>query len=251
MIGFLGNHVLPAHLGELIRVWVLSREFSLAKTAILSSVLLERILDLTVILLLLLTSLLSVEGLPDWVATGALSVGVLTVLIIVSLTAYVLWTPLFIRWAERVFFLLGPSFRTKLKETMELGTLGLISMRNPRLAFWIILTSILQWVLMGGMVYFSLWSFGLRLNLLASFLVLGVVSLGVTIPSSPGYFGVVQLCFWISLRLFGVEKEDALASSVYFHSIQYIPVTLVGLYYLNRHGLRLREIEKEVAVRTE
>ena len=40
MIGFMGNNVLPAHLGELIRVFVLGRNFTLSKAAILSSVLL-------------------------------------------------------------------------------------------------------------------------------------------------------------------------------------------------------------------
>ena len=46
MIGFMGNNVLPAHLGELIRVFVLGRTFALSKAAVLSSVVLERILDM-------------------------------------------------------------------------------------------------------------------------------------------------------------------------------------------------------------
>ncbi len=51
MIGFMGNNVLPAHLGELIRIFVLGREFSLSKAAVFSSVVLERLFDMVVILL--------------------------------------------------------------------------------------------------------------------------------------------------------------------------------------------------------
>ncbi len=74
---------------------------------------------------------------------------------------------------------------------------------------------------------------------------MGVTALGVAIPSTPGFFGVVQFCFWVSLRIFGVEKADAFAASVYYHLSQYIPVTLVGLYSLARLGLRFGDITRE------
>ena len=247
MIGFMGNNVLPAHLGELIRVFVLAREFSLSKTAVFSSVVLERILDMAVILAFLVTSLLLVQRLPTWVKVGSLSMAVFTLCAILLLTAYVLWSQRFIGAARRAFAFLPPDVGEKLTEVMESVARGLASMRNAKLAFWIVLTSILQWVVMGGMVYVSLWSFGLRLTPLASFVTVGVSALGVTVPSTPGFFGVIQLCFWVSLQLFEVEQADAFASSVYYHLSQYVPVTLVGLYYLSRRGLHLGQIEKEAA----
>ena len=99
---------------------------------------------------------------------------------------------------------------------------------------------------MGGMVYISLASLDVWLNPMASIVTTGVSALGAAVPSTPGYFGVIQLSFWVSLQMFGVEKADAFASSVYFHLSQYVPVTLVGLYYVNRLGLRLKQIEEGV-----
>ena len=246
MIGFMGNNVLPAHLGELIRVFVLGRQFSLSKSAVLSSVVLERILDATVILLLLAASLLLLEELPVWVMVASTSLTVFTFFAILFLAVYVLWTQWFIRAAQRALAFLRPQLLRKATEMMESGKLGFLSLRSPRLCFWIILTSIVHWILMGAMIYVSLWSFSLYLTPLASFLVLGVSALGVSVPSSPGFFGVIQLCFWVSLRLFGVDKADAFASSVYYHLSQYVPVTVLGLYYLGRYGLKLREIEKKL-----
>ncbi len=50
MIGFMGNNILPAHLGEFLRVYVLSRQFQIPKTTVLSTVVLERLFDVVAIL---------------------------------------------------------------------------------------------------------------------------------------------------------------------------------------------------------
>ena len=247
MIGFMGNNLLPAHLGELIRIFVLGREFSLSKAAVFSSVVLERIFDTAVVLLFLVMSLFLVEELPSWVSTTIFFVSVLAGLIILFLAAYLFWTQRLIHATRRVFSFLPERFGRKLSETMEAGVLGLASMQSGGLVFWIVLTSILQWILMAGMVYVSLWSFGLHLPPLASVVIIAVSALGVSIPSAPGFFGIIQLSFWVILQGFGVDQGDAFASSIYFHLSNYIPVTLVGLYYLNRRGLQLWQIDKEAA----
>ena len=247
MIGFMGNNLLPAHLGELIRIFVLGREFSLSKAAVFSSVVLERIFDTAVVLLFLVMSLFLVEELPSWVSTTIFFVSILAGLIILFLAAYLFWTQRLIHATRRVFSFLPERFGRKLSETMEAGVLGLTSMQSGGLVFWIVLTSILLWVLMAGMVYVSLWSFGIHLTPLASVVIIGVSALGVSIPSARGFFGIIQLSFWVILQGFGVDKGDAFASSIYFHLSNYIPVTLVGLYYLNRRGLQLWQVDKEAA----
>jgi len=74
MIGFMGNNVLPVRLGELARVLVLGREFNLSKTAVLSSVVLERVFDTATILIFFGGSLLLVE-LPVSYAVTSLYLG--------------------------------------------------------------------------------------------------------------------------------------------------------------------------------
>ena len=244
MIGFMGNNVLPAHLGELIRVYVLGRQFTLSKAAVLSSVILERILDMLVILIFVGMGLWVVEGLPAWVQTGALSLAALAISSFLLLIVFVFWTQAFLRAYRRIFHFLPTKLFHRVDEIMGSTAQGLSSIKNAQTAFWIALTSLLQWTLMGAMVYISLVSLGLWLNPLASIVTTGVSALGAAIPSTPGYFGVIQLAFWVSLQMFGVEQADAFASSVYFHLSQYIPVTLVGLYYANRLGLGLKQIEK-------
>ena len=247
MIGFMGNNLLPAHLGEFARVFVLGHESKLPKTAVFSSVVLERVFDAASILGFFGVSLLLVE-LPQTYKTTSLYTAGLIVVGFLVFAVYVFWTDQFVRaaeWALNRLRFLPANLRGTLTEMLESGAGGLASLRNAKLTFWILITSALQWFLMGVMVHVALWSFGLRLPLHASLIVMGVTAFGVAIPSTPGFFGVVQFCFWISLRIFGVEKADAFAASVYYHLSQYIPITLVGLYYLNRLGLRFGDIARE------
>ena len=76
IIGFAFNNVLPAHLGEFVRVFVFSRQSGLSRTAVLSSIVLERIFDIIAILAFLVAGLLSVdaEGLDPRVETIRLRV---------------------------------------------------------------------------------------------------------------------------------------------------------------------------------
>jgi len=257
MIGFMGNNLLPSHLGEFIRVFVLGREFKLSKTAVFSSVVLERMFDVVVILGLLgvspfLGEGLPEEGLPDALKTAIFIVAGCALLAIGVFAAYIYRPEQFVRLAEWILriFLIPERLRTIVTEMLESGVAGLDSMRSPKLAFWIVVTSVLQWFFMACMVDVSLWSFGVRLPLHASFVVVGATAVSVAIPSTPGYFGMIQWAFRLSLEIFDVDPADAVAASVYFHISQYIPVTLAGLYYLSRLGMRLADIEKE-ATRSE
>ncbi len=208
---------------------------------------LERVFDIASILGFFGVSLLLAE-LPETYKTTSLYTAGLTAVAFLVLAIYVFWKEQFVRateWALNRVRFLSPTLRGTLTEMLESGAGGLASMRNAKLAFQIVITSALQWFLMAGMIHIALVSFGLHLPLYASFIVMGVTALGVVVPSTPGFFGVIQFCFWLSLRIFGVDKADTFAASVYFHLSQYIPVTLVGLYYLGRLGLRFGDITRE------
>ena len=96
-----------------------------------------------------------------------------------------------------------------------------------------------------GVLYNLAWLVITLYLALAAFILLGVVAFGVTVPSSPGYFGVIQLCFLVVLKLFVDDHERVFAASIYYHMVQWVPVTLLGLWYFNRSGLKVAEVEEE------
>src|SRR5438445_3373925 len=65
LIGYLGNSVLPARLGEPIRAYVLARQESLSIAAVFGTALLERIVDLTVLAVMAFLAA-TLIGAPSW-----------------------------------------------------------------------------------------------------------------------------------------------------------------------------------------
>ena len=45
MIGHFGNNILPLRLGELIRVYIVSKDWQISKSYVLGTIILERLLD--------------------------------------------------------------------------------------------------------------------------------------------------------------------------------------------------------------
>ncbi|MFO0918418.1 MAG: lysylphosphatidylglycerol synthase transmembrane domain-containing protein [Planctomycetaceae bacterium] len=246
MIGFAFNNLLPAHLGDVVRVFVFAGRRNIPKTAVLSTVVLERVFDIIAILCFLGIGLVFVKGLDPSVHRSALVFGAFSCVIVLAALAYLIWTPWFVRiaeWGMNAVPILPISVRGKIAGMMESGAAGLASLKSFRSLVGITLTSLAQWALNGLQIYLALWSFDIHLSspLLVSCIVLGVVAFGVTIPSSPGYFGVIQFCFMTSLRLFTDDQASVFAASVYYHLSQYIPVTIVGLIFMGLKGMHLTD----------
>jgi uncharacterized protein (TIRG00374 family) len=134
--------------------------------------------------------------------------------------------------------------RHKAAELLEAGALGMAALRSGRLALGIAATSFAQWGIQALMVCVSLVAFDIDRPFAVSAVVTGVVAFGVAIPSTPGFFGVIQVAFRLALAPFAVPPTDAVAASVYYHLTSWAAVTLVGLFFLQRTGLRLGQLER-------
>jgi uncharacterized protein (TIRG00374 family) len=250
MIGFAFNNVLPAHLGEFIRMFVFSKEHKVSKTGVFSSIALERIFDVIAILSFLAVGLLLVDSsqidrtvvVSAWVFAGGVCVG------LAGAAVYLTWTAPVVAMIERTIGWLPfvpESLKQKIAGMLEAGADGLASLRSIRLLTGILFTSYVQWAFNGLMIFLSLWAFGIPVSPLVAGIVLGVVAVGVTVPSTPGYFGVIQLCFVLVLKLFVDESqmEAVFAASIYYHMAQWLPVTAIGMLYFLRAGFRLSDIQ--------
>jgi glycosyltransferase 2 family protein len=78
----------------------------------------------------------------------------------------------------------------------------------------------------------------------AALFVQGVVVIGVSLPSTPGYFGPFEFAAKVSLVLYGVSESLTVAWALTYHILSLIPITVIGLYYLARSGMRLGELKQ-------
>jgi hypothetical protein len=89
----------------------------------------------------------------------------------------------------------------------------------------------------------GLLSFGIvKPGYAGSLFLLAVNAFAVAIPSSPGFFGPFEASVRLALAPFGVEAGRAVSFAVAFHVGTFIPVTLLGLWYVGRLGLSWGEV---------
>lgn len=229
LIGYMGNNLLPLRAGEVVRVYIASRHGPRFWTAF-ATVVVERVLDGLALGLIVagLLLLVPVSAEMRWSIAIFLAVDLVALLALVMIAVApgvcrVLIETLFHRigWLERrLIALLG---------TMTEGLRGL---RAPRHAIPLALSSVAIWVFFALSVWTAMHAAHLDLPLVASWVVLAFIGLGVSLPSSPGFVGVVQAAAVLALALFGVPRAEALSFSLLLHASQFFPVTAIGLVCL-------------------
>ena len=229
LIGYMGNNLLPLRAGEVVRVYIASRHGPRFWTTF-ATVVVERVLDGLALGLIVAGLLLVVPVSAEmrWSIAIFLAVDLAALLVLVLIAVApgvcrVLIETIFhrIAWLERrLIALLG---------TMTEGLRGL---RAPRHAIPLILSSVAIWVFFALSVWTAMHAAHLDLPLVASWVVLAFLGLGVSLPSSPGFVGVVQAATVLALALFGVARAEALSFSLLLHASQFFPVTVVGLVCL-------------------
>lgn len=243
-IGFTGNIMLPAQLGEFVRMYVISRQLSMRSASVLATIFLERIFDfLTIFIILVLGFLISKIVPADLVNAGRILGGVGLALVIVTLLC-IIWTERFVAVFRKVAIFLPENLRSKLTAQIKFGAQGLQSVRNPRLLAGAAIISIIQWTSMAICIYTALVALRIDVPLTASIAVLALVIVISTLPNSPGQIGLIQIAFTTALEPYGVSAGDAFAASVFFHIFS-LSIILVAVYYVNQLGYSFSGIIRE------
>jgi uncharacterized protein (TIRG00374 family) len=229
LIGYMGNNLLPLRAGEVVRVYIASRHGPRFWTTF-ATVVVERVLDGLALGLIVagLLFVVPVTAEMRWSIAVFLSVDLAALLVLVMIAAApgvcrVLIETIFHRvgWLERRLITL-------------LGTMteGLRGIRAPRHAIPLALSSVAIWLFLALSVWTAMHAAHLDLPMVASWVVLAFLGLGVSLPSSPGFVGVVQAATVLALALFAVPRAEALSFSLLLHASQFFPVTAVGLVCL-------------------
>ena len=238
IIGYMGNNILPFRMGELVRAYAMGKKEGLSKSLSLASIVLERLLDVLSLLIFFTALFLSVQ-MAGWLIVSGMVVSafLVTTVVLVYLMAKDVWRFSSLLTKLLKFFPAAISHQAERITKSFIQGLGLI--KNGSQVIEVILLSLLAWSVWTVGIYFGLKAFHLELPLTAPLLLVVVINMGVMIPSSPGFIGVFQYLCVVSLSFFAVPKETALGFSVVLHAIQYVPVTLLGWFYLTRMHLSL------------
>ncbi len=242
--GYLLNNLLPFRLGELGRAFLLSRKASLSFFFVLSTIVLERVLDLIAAVALLLTTLPFLVGVA-WAAQAALMVGLATLLILTMLylTArrqqeVIHFISSLQRRFPRLAFIRGQSLSAFLN--------GLNILLNPRRFLLAVFWVTLNWLVAIVQYHLFISAFFPSARLLWSAFCLGVIALGIAAPSSPSAVGVLELSAVGALSAFQLDPSTSLAFAVTLHLTQVLVTGLIGSYGLAQEGESLLALYHQV-----
>lgn len=244
VIGFMVNNILPVRIGEVVRAYILGNRENLSKSLSLATVVVERILDGLTILAFLIPGLLLLTF-PPVVKSAAIGLLFFYACLIIFLFLLTFYAGLAARIVRRIVApfssVLADRFIGMLRSFCE----GLKIFKSGSQVFWIFLYTVSIWVAASLIVMMFLYSFHFSVPLYASFVLLAVIAVGVAVPAAPGFVGPLQMACIIGLAIFGIPKTESLGFSIVYHASQYIPVTLLGLYFMWRSHLHLKDITEK------
>lgn len=254
VIGFAANLLLPARAGEFLRAYVVSRHEPVKAASVFATVVVERLLDLVTVLFLFAVAI-RFAGVPvrpaiagaGWAAAGAAAVGLVLLFVLAGHPERVgRMVDSAGRWLPGR--LAGPVGR--LAETLAQG---LAVMRSPWHFVLALAWSVPVWLSIAAGIVFTSWAFELPLTFIGSFLVVGFLTVGVTVPT-PGSAGGFHYFYQLALtEFFSAPESVAGAAAIMLHLVSFVPVTLLGLVFMGQDGLtlgRAREVSARPAVDT-
>jgi glycosyltransferase 2 family protein len=251
-IGYMGNNVYPARAGEVLRAVILKRRQGVSVSASLATIIVERIFDGVVMLAFIflnlpelakLTSSSGFVGNIQQVAVigtgiflGALGVFLLAAMFPQVTAKIGLWS---------IQHLTPKRLHTKIINIMNKFLDGLASLRSPLNVLMVFFTSVIIWLLETGKYWFVMHAFPFHVSFFALMLMNGIVNLATTIPSAPGYIGTFDAPGIAVLTAYGVSQATAAGYTLVLHVALWLPITLLGAYFLTREGIKWSDSLRE------
>ncbi len=247
-IGYMGNNIYPARAGEVLRAVILKRREGVPISASLATIIVERVYDGVVMLAFVFLNLPELARLTH----NSGFIGDIQSLALWGTAAFVGALALFLLAAAfpvqanrlahtLVVRFLPVRFQSRAQGLVEKFLGGLESLRSPRDALMVFVTSVVIWLFETGKYWFVMHAFPFEVSFFALMLMNGIVNLATTIPSAPGYIGTFDGPGIAVLVAFNVPQALAAAYTLVLHVALWVPITALGAYYLAREGVRWSE----------
>ncbi len=248
-IGFMAMNLLPARAGEFVRAYVLSRREPVPLAASLGSLVVEHLFD-GLCLVAITFAVLAFPGFPAESPAArtlhhtAALLGLVFGGIAVVLLALVVWPRPMVALAERlVARLLPPAWGRRIVDALESVLAALRVIREPLLLARVVAWTVLLWLVGAVSYWLGALAFGIHVPFLGGLFLQSVVAFAVALPSSPGFVGVFEAAVRFGLvEIWNVDANRAVSYAIGFHLGGYIPVTLIGLFYVWRLGMSWGEM---------
>ncbi len=234
MTSLAANNILPLRIGDVMRVFTYANDLDASPSVILSTVILEKLLDIFVLVLMFVSTVGRVAT-PHLRLIADVSLAVSAVgLIILLVAARRLQAPiqrLFARFpANPKLVKIEHWITLALDATGRLGVVGSLLLLVQTFVIWIC----------EGMIFASaIFLLAIPVDRIAPWLAVSFANLSYLIPSSPGSLGPFELAVKTSLASHGASISQAAVFGLAIHAWLLVSVTGAGGVIFLLHRIRI------------
>jgi uncharacterized protein (TIRG00374 family) len=234
MTSLAANNILPLRIGDVMRIFTYANDLGTSPSVILSTVLLEKFLDIFV-LVLLFVSTVGRLATPHLRFIADVSLAISTIgLLVLLVGSRSLQPPI-----QRLFARLPANpklakiehwITLALDATSRLGIVG---------SLLLLLQTVVIWTCEGMIFASALFLLGMPVDRIGPWLAVSFANLSYLIPSSPGAIGPFELAVKTSLTSHGVPQSQAAVFGLAIHAWMLISVTGAGGIIFLVHRIRI------------
>lgn len=262
IVGYMANNILPMRLGEFVRSYYLGEREGVSKTAALTTVLIERILDALTLLFFIAAIALFVplygvaEGFGELAGVAWPLLAAALSLPFVCVFGALL---LFAAFPDRARAMglaaarpLPDRFEGFVQRILDMFLHGLYSLRSPRALAALFALSLPVWLFEAGVFFLVGMSFdlhnvypGVMEMAIAMMLVSAVSNIGASVPAAPGGLGLFEIIAreaLVLLPLAVVDRAVAGGFAAAVHAVLLLVVIVPGLGFLWADNMSLRRL---------
>jgi len=228
VLGLFFNSILPARAGEAARIVALKSYAGTPMAESTATVVVERIADVTSLLLLLFVLLAWLPHVSWLAADEIVAAGCLVGIVVLGFAV----RRLRMRPLPRLPIRVPGLNEERMRRLTENALNGMETLVSPRQAAGVLAWTYASWLLLGLSFWLLMLGLHLHLSLLAGLLVVITTGLAFIVPAAPAAVGVFEAAGLTATSAFAVPRSHAFAYVLVLHLLNFVPFVVAGLLVL-------------------
>ncbi|UCD94617.1 MAG: flippase-like domain-containing protein [Candidatus Zixiibacteriota bacterium] len=238
------NIVMPVLTGQVGRLLLFSKREGLSKTYVFSTIVIEILFDaISLLVLILLLSMAFVF--PAEYRSISYIIAAVTISLLVMLYLMLQFKNQIGTLGRKILRHRWPGVYITLKKFALSFTRGIALLRSTEYFFRTLILSFTSWGVHIMIIYFLFESFGFEFPLIIAVVVMVINTIVLMVPITPGNAGTFELAVVAPLLAFKVVKSDAVLYALALHILDFIPIFVMGFFFLHTERMTLKEIKEE------
>ncbi|MHB8769424.1 MAG: lysylphosphatidylglycerol synthase transmembrane domain-containing protein [Syntrophales bacterium] len=245
-VGFLAIIAIPARLGEVVRPYLITKKSCIRMSSAVGTIVVERVLDSLTVLFIAVFVLLFTP-LPTWLVRSSVLFLLLTLALVSVMILLIVRREASLRVLGPLIGKLPPRYAEAVHRLICQFLDGFRIIVDPALLLAVTGLSIVIWLVDVYAIYLLFLAVGFQLPVVAAFVLMIVLIIGIAIPTAPGFIGNWHYSCILGLGLFAVPKTDALTFAIIYHLLSVAVVIVLGLLFLPFNRFSLGDLRRQAA----